>query len=31
MRRNAGTTPQSLRRQLMNDGFAVSEVGQAVH
>jgi AraC-like DNA-binding protein len=31
MRRNAGTTPQSLRHQLMTDGFAVNELGQAVH
>jgi AraC-like DNA-binding protein len=31
MRRNAGTTPQSLRHQLMTDGFAASELGQAVH
>jgi AraC-like DNA-binding protein len=31
MRRNAGTTPQSLRHQLMTDGFAVGELGQAVH
>src|ERR1700750_1764535 len=31
MRRNAGTTPQSLRHQLMTDGFAASDLGQAVH
>jgi len=31
MRRNAGTTPHSLRHQLMIDGFAVGEFGQAVH